>query len=547
MFWRLGYASLLDPDEAHYAELTREMLHAGNWLVPLLDGRPFIDKPVLFHWLQGASVWLIGETELAARLPSALAALALFTMTRWAGMALLGAEAGEWGALMFATIPATFALSSIALFDMVFTAFLFGGIACLLVAATCARRRAEIAGYALVTLAVMTKGPVALVLAGGFLGAAALAGRDTREIVQRLRWKTGLVCVVLAASPWFVWMSIQFGDAFVHGYLLAGNVWYFTQPEVFSGRAVSHTFYVRAFAGAFFPWSAVFVGRAMDLVQKPARQAMSTEEKLLFLWIAVVIGFFTAARFKLDHYIYPAAPACCLIAAHAWRLALADTERRARFTRMSVFVIAGVMIVAGSFGSVFLFKLNLELPAIAIFLPLALLAGGIALMTQAAQRDWDVPRSPAIPVATLVAAYFVVVAVGYPALEQTHPTAIVARALRETTSASTPVAIYRLERWRASLRYYLERPVGRLETPDDLRGYLTQPRPVYVVLLRKDYDALRAEGVPLHSVFRRRAVEGTEGKGLRRQRWGYLVVASNVPRHQHRHPGGPIGIFRSDH
>src|ERR671929_1019194 len=82
VFWRLGYPSLLDPDEAHYAELTREMLHSGSWLVPLLDGKPFIDKPVLFHWLQGASVMLLGETEFAARLPSALAAVALFATTR---------------------------------------------------------------------------------------------------------------------------------------------------------------------------------------------------------------------------------------------------------------------------------------------------------------------------------------------------------------------------------------------------------------------------------------------------------------------------------
>src|SRR5215210_2721344 len=52
VFWRLGYLSLLDPDEAHYAQLTREMMRSRRWLVPLLDGAPFIDKPVLFHWLQ---------------------------------------------------------------------------------------------------------------------------------------------------------------------------------------------------------------------------------------------------------------------------------------------------------------------------------------------------------------------------------------------------------------------------------------------------------------------------------------------------------------
>src|SRR4026209_2302277 len=127
VFWRLGYASLLDPDEAHYAELTREMLHSGSWLVPLLDGKPFIDKPVRFHWLQGASVWLLGETEFAARLPSAVAALSLFAITRWAGGILFGLEVGSLAASMFATIPATFALASIALFDMVFACFLFGG------------------------------------------------------------------------------------------------------------------------------------------------------------------------------------------------------------------------------------------------------------------------------------------------------------------------------------------------------------------------------------------------------------------------------------
>jgi len=126
VFWRLGYTTLLDPDEAHYAEMTREMLHSHSWLVPLLDGRPFIDKPVLFHWLQGLSMLGLGETEFAVRLPSAIAAIALFAVTRRLGILLFGELAGEWGAIMFATIPATFALSSIGLLDMVFTTFLFG-------------------------------------------------------------------------------------------------------------------------------------------------------------------------------------------------------------------------------------------------------------------------------------------------------------------------------------------------------------------------------------------------------------------------------------
>ena len=94
LFWKLGAPALMDPDEAHYAQLTREMLGAGNWMIPLLDGLPFIDKPVLFHWLQGLAILVLGETEIAMRLPSALAAIALFWMTRWTGEQLFDERIG---------------------------------------------------------------------------------------------------------------------------------------------------------------------------------------------------------------------------------------------------------------------------------------------------------------------------------------------------------------------------------------------------------------------------------------------------------------------
>jgi 4-amino-4-deoxy-L-arabinose transferase-like glycosyltransferase len=529
VFWRLGYASLLDPDEAHYAELTREMLQAGSWLVPLLDGKPFIDKPVLFHWLQGASVLLLGETEFAARLPSAIAALSLFAITRWAGAALLGAEAGSLGAVMFATIPATFALASVALFDMVFACFLFGAVACLLIASDQRRERVEVCGYVLLTLAVMTKGPVALLLVALWIVAAISISFRMREQLQRLHWKLGLFCVALAASPWFVWMQGRFGSEFVGNYLLAGNLFYFTQPNEFSSRVVSHTFYVRAFAGAFFPWSAVMLGRGLDVLRKTARP-LDTAEGLLWTWALVVIGFFSIARFKLDHYIFPAAPACCLIAAKAWRDAALDTHAIWKATRLAVLAIAALLIAGGSFGSVFLWKLDLQLPAVALALPLALVAGGIALMYQSARREWRVPQTATVVVTMLLVSYATVVVVGFPAMEKMRPTARVAAQLRYATAGDAPVGLYRLERWRGSLRYYLNRPIQRLETVDDARAFFSQSQTVYAIMLRRDYLALREMKVPVYPMIAHRAVVGTTGRGLRKQRWGYLVVVTNRPR-----------------
>ncbi len=540
VFWRLGYNTLQDPDEAHYAELTREMLHSGNWLVPLLDGKPFIDKPVLFHWLQGASVFLLGQTEFAARLPSALAAIGLIAIVRWAGVALLGLEAGEWGAFMFATIPATFALSSLALFDMVFTLFLFGSVACLLVAAKERRAGVETAGYALLTLAVMTKGPVALALVSLLIGAA-LVGRRTRARVGNLHWKLGLPLVALAASPWFVWMYLTFGTEFIHDYILAGNLWYLTQPFEFSSRAVNHTYYARAFAGAFFPWSALVLGRAIDAIaacRHPGSRDLEgredgVDEALLWIWIVVVIGFFSAARFKLDHYIYPAAPACCLVAALAWRDASRLTEGTWG-TRAAFYAIAGFLVIAGAFGGVILFDLNLDLPEVAVLLPNLLLVGGAALLFQAYRAGWRVPANAAVLVAMLVGVYALLVVVGFPVLEQTRPTAAVARRLQQVAAPTTPVGLYKLDRWRASVRYYLGRPVTPLETFDEVRNFLSAKQPVYVVMIRREYDTLLRQGMPVHMIMRRRAVVGTVGHVLRKQRWGDLVVVTNVPRHLHR-------------
>ena len=530
VFWRLGYASLLDPDEAHYAELTREMLHAGSWLVPLLDGKPLIDKPVLFHWLQGASVMLLGETEFAARLPSALAAVLLFATTRWAGAALLGEEVGSLGAIMLATIPATFALSSIALFDMVFASFLFGGLACLLVASSQRRKRVEVCGYVLLTLAVMTKGPVALVLVGLWIAAGLAFSARLRARIQRLRWALGLVCVTLAASPWFVWMQVRFGSEFVRGYLLAGNLFYFTQPIEFSGRAVSHTFYLRAFAGAFFPWNALVIGRGVDALRRRVGR-IDESEALLWTWVLVVIGFFSVARFKLDHYIFPAAPACCLIAAKAWREAAADDDRKLSATRFAVIGVAALLIAGGGFASVYIWKLDLGLPPVAIVLPLALIAGGIALMFQCWRLAWRVPRSTTAIIAMLLVSYATVVVVGFPALEEMRPTAQVAAQLADAIGGGdAPVALYQLERWRGSLRYYLERPIQRLETVEQAREFFNRSETVYGIMLRRDYLQLRQQQVKVHPMIAHRAVVGTKGTGLRKQQWGYIVVVTNVPR-----------------
>ena len=225
--WRLGYPSFWDPDEATYAETTREMLAAHNWLVPVYDGQPFFDKPPLFYILQMASFAAVGATELAARIVPAISALGLLAGRRLVWATLFNRDVGRNGALMFAVLPATFALSSYAIVDMTFTLFLFGGCALVIVSAFKNRPHLQYAGYVLLAAAVLTKGPLALVLAGlAFLISLALAP-EARAPLLRLRWALGLLIITALSAPWFLYMWRHFGDAFVTGYVLKENLWLF--------------------------------------------------------------------------------------------------------------------------------------------------------------------------------------------------------------------------------------------------------------------------------------------------------------------------------
>ncbi len=532
VFWKLGAPALMDPDEAHYAQLTREMRHAGNWMIPLLDGLPYIDKPVLFHWLQGLAIAVLGETELAMRLPSAIAAIALFWITRWIGTQLFDDRIGARAWLMLATMPMTFLLGSIGVFDMVFTAFLFGAIAFALVSAFRNRPRLQYASYVLLSLAVMTKGPVALVLAGLFFLVGLWCGKPARTALLSLRWMTGGVIAIMLSLPWFLWMYHVLGWQFVHQYALAGNLYYLTQPVSFSSRQPNHTLYVLTFIAGFFPWSLVVLGGAVDTIRRwRARVQMPPEEMLLWAWVGVVFIFFSIARFKVDRYVYPAAPACCLLAARAW-MSLSITRpdlslaRDNTFVRWSVAVLGVVLVVAGAIAAYSVFDLGLELPIATLLIPVSLAAGGAALTVTIFRRSAVSPALFGSLVATLLVIYACVAAFGLPVLESTRPTAVVAGGLRPKLAANEQVGLYRLEKWRFSLRYYLERPVSRLQSSGDVREFLNT-KGGYILMLDEDFARLRNDGVKLRAVAERPAVVGTTGKGLRRQKWGALVVATS--------------------
>jgi len=525
--WRLGYPSFWDPDEATYAETTREMLAAHNWLVPVYDGQPFFDKPPLFYILQMASFAALGATEFAARIVPAISALGLLLVVGWFGRQLFNRDIGRNGALMFAVLPATFALSSYAIVDMTFTLFLFGGCSLVTVSAFKNRPHLQYAGYVLLAAAVLTKGPLALVLAGlAYLISLALAP-EARAPLLRLRWALGLLIITALSAPWFVYMWRYFGEAFITGYVFKENLWLFSGSLY--GAQRSMLFYPKVILVGLLPWTPLLIGRLIDAVRGVRIQ---TAERLLWSWAIAVVGFFTVSGFKLDHYVFPAAPALCLLCARAWS-ELRDAGPRPIGTLTGLVTIPVLLVISGLVLIPGLNRVPLELPTAARLLPIALIASGIAMMAQVVRR-WRPASYPFAAVAGLLASYAIVIAIGLPAFEQMKPTRRLARLVAATAETDDHVAMFRLNRWSSSWRFYVGRHSEKLETSDELRGFFAKPGRHYCAMLLRDYDRLAAEGFRLRIVHQQRGLFTTTGRALRSgataPRDAFIVV-SDEPAH----------------
>src|SRR5690348_13886327 len=121
---------LFEPDEGRYAEIPREMLARGEWIVPYLHGEPYLDKPPLLYWLVMGSYRAFGVHDWAARLVPALAIHACILLTYGLGRRSLGERAAFWGALALALAPGFVTMGRLLLLDGLLTVLVLAAVLC---------------------------------------------------------------------------------------------------------------------------------------------------------------------------------------------------------------------------------------------------------------------------------------------------------------------------------------------------------------------------------------------------------------------------------
>ncbi len=301
---------LMEDDEGLHAAIALEMVERGDWTVPRLLGEPFLDKPVLYFWMQAASLSAFGASEFAVRLPGTLMALAGIAATGWLARVLWGGAVGYWAALCYATMVLPYAVSLVPLHDLVMVPL----VAVALGAFWRAHRATTGMQVAVWTLvAGLTLG--LSILGKGLTGVGLIGVGMATWMIWTRTWSVRLVGVAAAALvvgavlawPWYSAME-QASPGYLRYFLLerhVGGVVGSTQRH--AGRPV--WYYVPVIVAGTWPW--VFAA-----VRRPFRQA-DVAEKLVLAWLLADFLLLTLAGSKLATYLLPAFPAVALLAGRA--------------------------------------------------------------------------------------------------------------------------------------------------------------------------------------------------------------------------------------
>jgi 4-amino-4-deoxy-L-arabinose transferase-like glycosyltransferase len=316
LFLDLPGSYLLEPDEARYAEIPREMLATGNWLVPRLNGVDYFEKPPLAYWLNAVSISALGRNPFAARLASRLAAVGTVLVLLLGLRRDLGERAALWAALVCLSGPLFFGLGRTNLTDGALTFCLTLAVVAIYRFLRARENGARAPGWAALAglscgLAVLAKGLIGVVLPGGALLLWCLIRRRARPIGELL-WSWAPVLFLAATVPYF-WAVERAAPGFSWFFWIHEHFLRYTTAEA---RRPGPVYYFAAlFAAGFLPWT-FFLGPVFARLRRGAARDRGRSADLWFgLFAAVVLVFFSLSRSKLPPYILPVFPAAAVLVA----------------------------------------------------------------------------------------------------------------------------------------------------------------------------------------------------------------------------------------
>ena len=325
----LGAVHLFDWDEINFAEIAREMVVTGDWLRPQIAFTPFYEKPPLFMWLQAACMSVLGTNEFAARLPNALCGMLTLLLLFRIGDQLRGRVFGALWALAYggSILPHLYFRSGI--IDPWFNLFIFLGLHAIimLVQRDPARQKgalnarsdkyAWLAG-AFLGLAVLTKGPVGILIPGLVMGAYWVM----RRFRPYLRWRRIGIIVLASLIAIVAWAGVDLlrnGPDFMIAFFWR-QVAMLTTEDAGHGGFFGYHFVVLLIG--CFPASVFALHELVRPVRIGSNDQLDHRRWMVILfWVVLIL--FSVVKTKIVHYsslcYFPLTYLAALRLEHLWK------------------------------------------------------------------------------------------------------------------------------------------------------------------------------------------------------------------------------------
>ncbi|MEM9539215.1 MAG: glycosyltransferase family 39 protein [Cyanobacteria bacterium P01_E01_bin.42] len=378
--WYLGSTGLVDETEPLFAEAARQMNVTGDWITPHFNGATRFDKPPLVYWLMAIAYKIVGTNAWGARLPSALAAIALtvfgfFTLRKF-GFPSPRSVTKEpnspqtqrqlwlsaWiGSVMMALNLQTMVWARTGVSDMLLSACMNGAIFCFFwgyCSVTSEESKQQttnpwyIGFYVLLALAVLTKGPVGIVLPGLTIFAFLFYVGKFWEVAKEAKLIFGAILFGVITIPWFVAITLANGKAYIDTFFGYHNIERFT--NVVNKHSAPWYFYFLVVLVGFLPWS-LYLPLAISKLRVWRRSFWQKQPRsahlglFAFCWFIAIFLFFSIAVTKLPSYTLPLLPGASILVGLFWSQELTTENNSCKnwglFATGIINVVFGILLL----------------------------------------------------------------------------------------------------------------------------------------------------------------------------------------------------------
>ena len=489
-FVNLGRWDLWNPDEPRYAQVAREMVQRGDWILMHVNGEIYPDKPPFFFWAVALSSFFWGGfTSFSVRFPAALFGTLTVILTFLMGRKLYSYRTGFWSGLILATSFEFAYLSSRANIDTTLTFFTTASFFCFLHwyrTGREERRNLPLYGFYLgMALATLTKGPVGIVLP--LLGCLSYLFylRDWKAI-KEMKFFVGLALLLAVVLLWYAPAVMKGGRAYLEMTLFRQTIDRFA-------KGWSHErpfyYYFYNFPVQFLPWTFFLPGA---IVYGLSKERIEKRKEFLFLltWSVIIFMFFSISKGKRGIYLLPLYPAAALIVGKLWNDFIDGSLDRFSLRWVS-WTLYGLTGFIGVVGVVIPLALLMKFPSYLRYgLPVSFLflVGSLALLR--AQRMRRHGMALGVVLGVVAAAFLYLCGVVFPLVNPYKSARYLSQEITSRIQPGEKLGIYGSA--PESINFYTGIvPIVELESGYELFGFLRSPQQVWCLIDVRSFEVFQ--------------------------------------------------------